>query len=340
MRLAVLGSMPLAAVNSAWAAAKSGEVVTYVTDTHPAGIWSMEVRCQGVALPARVERVGVGDPIVADAFLLIASREESIELVRAYAQAMSGRPILLAPGGFALVEAIADMINPVATHPSALGQLPGFPVAGDIEADGVRIRSIKRQFPVGPLHKEDSSHLLDIFRIWFPDLVESSLEETTLSNINNVIHPPVLLVNAGRTERADGYVFYRDGMSAGASRLIDRIDEERLALLKALDQEAVPITGWIERYYGDQGLTGATIGEMLNTLPALAKGQGPQTLNHRFVSEDICYGLAPMEALANRIGVETPYLSSMITTFSAICGSNLRAHAPELAQNTAFSPKN
>jgi opine dehydrogenase len=335
MRLAVLGSMPTAMISAAWASATSGQEVAYVTDT-ASGTWSGHVLWGERSEPAQVEHVKVGAPLEADAFLLIASRKETLELVRLYKQAMKGRPVLLAPGGFAVVEAVAEQLAAGAPVHSALGQLPGFPVTGSMQGDTIQIRSVKRDFPVGALRGTDLPNLLRLFRSWFPDLTESTLAETTLANTNNVIHPPILLINAARTELADQYLLYRQGMSPGAARLIGRIDRERLDLLATLNQDTTPITGWFERYYGDQGLTGDTIEEMLTTLPALSSSRGPETLEHRFIFEDVAGGLAPMEELARRRGVETPYLSSLITTLSAIFGTDLRAQAPDLVDRLAF----
>ena len=337
MQLAVLGSLPAAEISAAWAAANAGTEVVYVTDhAHPRQ-WLAHVSWEGSIRSAHVKRVRVGSPLEADAFVLIASREETFDLVRSYAKVMRGRPILLAPGGFAIVEAVDKLVNSNTNERSAaLGQLPGFPAIGEIESDNVRIGSVKRDFPVGPLQHEEGPVLLDVFRRWFPELSAASLAETTLSNTNNLIHPPILLVNAARSEKGETYLFYRQGVTDAASRLIHGIDQERLELLKALDQPPVPVTVWMRRYYGDQGLDGENIGQMLTGLRSLAGSRGPETLHHRYVSEDVAYGLAPMEELAHRFDVATPLMSSLIDLYSAMCGSNLREAAPRLVDQSAI----
>lgn len=338
MRLAVLGTLPMAAVTAAWAAANAGTEVVYVSDVAPPGKWSTQVTWDGTPRHAQIERVRVGSHTEADAFLLIASREESITLTRQYADSMRGKPVVLAPGGFAIVEAIDKILNTGTSAPSSLGQLPGFPVTGDIELDNVRIRSVKQNFPLGQLGTEDSSVLVATFRPWIPDVVRSTLTETALSSTNNLIHPPVLLANAARTEAGEEYLFYREGLSAGAARMICGVDDERLEILRALNQEAVPLTGWFRRYYGAQGLVGETVQEMLVNRPSLADSRGPKTLKHRYVSEDVVYGLAPMEELARRLNVATPFLSALITALSTVCESDLRAAAPRLVDESTILP--
>jgi hypothetical protein len=189
-RLAILGSLPAAEIAAAWAAANAGTEVVHVTDTAPPRQWLAQVSWKGTIRPARLKRIRAGSPLRADAFLFAAAREETIHLARSYLDLMRGRPILLAPGGFALVEAVDTVVNGNAENRhAAVGQLPGFPAIGKIDADTVRIGSVKCGFPVGPRQHDDLPVLLKVFRRWFPELSASSLEETTLSNTNNLIHP-------------------------------------------------------------------------------------------------------------------------------------------------------
>ncbi|NHU44306.1 NAD/NADP octopine/nopaline dehydrogenase family protein [Rhodococcus sp. A14] len=326
----------MAAVTAAWASATAGTEVVYATDETPPGTWSAQVTWHGHSQPAQLARVQVGTPFEADAFMLIAPRDESIALTRLYAESMQGKPVLVAPGGFAIVEAIDEVLNTGTSIASPVGQLPGFPITGDVEPGNVRIRAVKRNFPLGQLRHKDSSDLVETFRIWFPDLAASTLAETTLGNMNNILHPPILLVNAARSEAGEDYLFYRQGASSGASQIISGIDDERLDVMRALNQKLVPFTELFKRYYGDQGLVGETIDQMIASVPTLAGARGPKTLEHRYVSEDVIYGLAPMEELAHRLDVATPCLSSLITILSTVCGSNLREAAPSLVDQSAL----
>ena len=62
-----------------------------------------------------------------------------------------------------------------------------------------------------------------------------SVFQTTLQNGNPVIHPAVTLLNAGLLERTGGdFLFYEEGVTESVGRLIEAVDEERLAIAAAL----------------------------------------------------------------------------------------------------------
>ena len=52
-----------------------------------------------------------------------------------------------------------------------------------------------------------------------------------LAALNPVVHPPGVLLNAGRVERSRGeFYFYEEGVTPGVGRVIEALDRERLAL--------------------------------------------------------------------------------------------------------------
>ena len=331
MRLAVLGHSTQAIVAAAWASMAANGAVTLVGDfASNEPLPTTAVYHQNVT-PCRIDRVQAGDPIDADAFIVVAPRDEALALTRQYSAAMRNRPCAYAPGGFGLLQAVSELLDIRDDDPISLCQLPGFPVTGSVEGTRVTVRAVKRQFPVGPLDERLGEAICSVFRRWFPDLVQSTLSVTTLSNTNNLLHPPILMLNAVRSETGQPYHFYRDGVSPAVSRVIHAVDDERTAVLKRLGQDTpASLVQWFTLFYEDFSLTGETIGELVTALPTFAAVPGPTTLDHRFVTEDVTYGLAPIEALAHRVGVETPVLTSLVTTLSVVCGADLRARADDL----------
>ena len=76
----------------------------------------------------------------------------------------------------------------------------------------------------------------------YPGLVRTgSVLEAGLNNANPVIHPPITILNGARIENeGDSTFFYKDGVSPAVARLIQKLDEERMALLRALGYQAQP----------------------------------------------------------------------------------------------------
>jgi opine dehydrogenase len=327
MSLTVIASMPEAAITAAWASSCAGEPVTLIggpDELLDKPLRVMAADRSSTALLRAPQRDGA---FGGDACILLARRAETLQLVDRYRDYLAGRPLLIVPGAVGLVEQVSEQFEKWGLPVPVLGHLPGFPLIGSVVGTDIQIRAVKRQVPLGARTIEMTEQLCAIFRRWIPDLVPSSLALTSLSITNNIVHPPVVLVNGARIESGDTFLFYREGLSPGAVRIIEEIDRERLAILDKLGLPLVALVGWMRRYYGDQGMVGRDVGELMHTFPAFGQSKGPNRLTHRYLTEDVAYGLAPLEAVGSAVGAQTPVLSAVITTVGCLLGMDPRATA-------------
>jgi opine dehydrogenase len=79
---------------------------------------------------------------------------------------------------------------------------------------------------------------------------------------------------------------------------------------------------WMLRFYGHQGMKGATLHEALSTTPVHGASRGPSSLDHRYFPEDVPYGLVPMAHLADAAGVPVPNIKAMIHISRAVAGQD------------------
>jgi opine dehydrogenase len=145
----------------------------------------------------------------------------------------------------------------------------------------------------------------------YPGLVRAaSVLEAGLNNANPVIHPAITILNAARIENeGEGTFFYRDGVSPTVARLIQKLDEERMALLQALGYPAQsdPKTS-VEQGYASSS----------DYYECYKKGEGfkafrnPNTLNNRYFHEDIGMGLVLFCSLGKMLGVPTPTCEAIV----------------------------
>lgn len=146
-----------------------------------------------------------------------------------------------------------------------------------------------------------------------------------LSALNPIVHPPGVLLNAGRIERSRGeFWFYEEGVTPAVVAAIEALDRERLALGAALGVELVPVAEAFHRAgFGPRGDLWAVINgsRMLTALRA------PGVIGTRWLTEDVPYGLATWAALAAAVGVPTPTMEAVGTLASAVLGVDLRAGA-------------
>ena len=80
-----------------------------------------------------------------------------------------------------------------------------------------------------------------------------SVLETQLSNVNLVVHAPVLLRNTGWAESKEGFEFYHEGSSPSVGKILEAVDRERVAVGKGLGLELLPMRDWEIKVYGHQG---------------------------------------------------------------------------------------
>ena len=152
-----------------------------------------------------------------------------------------------------------------------------------------------------------------------------SVLQTSLQNANPIIHPAVTLSNAARIEMTGGdFLFYEDGVSDSVGRLIEALDKERIAIGQRLGLEILtdPEMGMRQGY-----MLEANYGSGYRKAPGfLGIGAQPQ-LDHRYLNEDVGYGLVFMSALGRQVGVDTPGMDAIIDVASIVMARDYRAEA-------------
>lgn len=153
-----------------------------------------------------------------------------------------------------------------------------------------------------------------------------SVIQTSLQNANPVIHPAVTLANAARIEGTGGqFLFYEEGVTDSVGRLIEAIDLERIAIGVKLGIEIVkdPVIGIRQGYMLEDDYAAA-----YREAPGF-RGVGAQPqLDHRYLHEDVGYGLVFMSRLGRQVGVETPTMDAVIHLASVLMGRDYVAEAP------------
>lgn len=149
--------------------------------------------------------------------------------------------------------------------------------------------------------------------------------QTSLQNANPVIHPPVTLSNAARIEMTGGdFLFYEEGVSDSVGRLIEALDRERIAIGRKIGVTVRPDPemGMRQGY-----MLAPNYGAAYRNAPGF-QGIGAQPqLDHRYLHEDVGYGLVFMSALAAQVGVPVPTINAVITMASVLMDRDYRAEA-------------
>jgi opine dehydrogenase len=171
-----------------------------------------------------------------------------------------------------------------------------------------------------------TSEILQLISDVYPGMEPArNVLQTSLQNANPIIHPAVTLGNAARIEGTGGdFLFYEEGVSNSVGRMIEAVDQERIAIGDKIGITVLPDPemGMRQGYMLENNY-----GSGYREAPGfLGIGAQPQ-LDHRYLNEDVGYGLVFMSRLARQVGVKTPTIDSIIQITSVLMNRDYAGEA-------------
>jgi len=184
--------------------------------------------------------------------------------------------------------------------------------------------------------RSNTPRLLGVLREVYRNTEEAaSIFQTTLQNGNPVIHPAVTLLNAALIERTGGdFMFYEEGITEAVGRLMKTVDDERLAIARALGVEilAEPDIGVRQGYMSEPNYTTG-----YSTAPGFRGIKAQQELRHRYLTEDVGYSLVFVTDLARHLAVPTPTMDAVIHIASIVAGVDFAAERARTMDSMGLS---
>jgi opine dehydrogenase len=142
-----------------------------------------------------------------------------------------------------------------------------------------------------------------------------------LMNAGPIIHPPLIIMNAGAIEHFERWDIHKEGTQAAIRRVTDALDAERIALRESLGYGAPHFP--LAHHYANEGemwMYGrGSHGRLTNS------GDWRERIvltDHRYMREDLRLGLSLLVSVAQLAKVMTPLASSFLTIGGAICGED------------------
>lgn len=188
----------------------------------------------------------------------------------------------------------------------------------------VGIYSYIRNLKFAALPARHADALFSLISPVYPEIVKvGNVLEVALSNMNAVFHPTGMLMNVGWIERTDGnFLFYKEGITEGVGRATQAVDDERMAVAAALDVSSRP---FLENFLRaglttQEAVATGSIARACEESAPNARIKSPPSLDHRYVHEDVGYGLVPFSAFGRLAGVPTPTIDAFIQIASVASG--------------------
>lgn len=184
------------------------------------------------------------------------------------------------------------------------------------------IRGYKHNLGCAVFPSENSNEIFERLKGIYPYIIKrDNVLVTGVSNVNSYGHPPVMI---GNISLVDG----------GTEPLMNTVKTESLARLrKALDDEHMglrkiginvfPMGEIYQGYYEYQGAVGTT-DEAWRNNPIYVDSKLPKDWQHRYLTEDIPFGLVPIEELLEQYNLPHPIMTAFINFANLLCGKDFR----------------
>lgn len=156
----------------------------------------------------------------------------------------------------------------------------------------------------------------------YPGIIQrNNIIETGMSNINAVLHVPIIISNLSLIDRKKDILMYHEALTNSVGIISSAMDQERCSLNKTNKEINLESLKNIYRsWYLHQGAKGSSFVELAGGNPIYYESKLPKALNHRYLLEDIPYGLIPMMSFLKRFGASYKNIESVINLACTISG--------------------
>ncbi|WP_431902785.1 NAD/NADP octopine/nopaline dehydrogenase family protein [Amycolatopsis thermoflava] len=242
-----------------------------------------------------------------------------------------GQVVFLPPGTLGSVlfgKALAEAGNRADVAFAETGTLPY--LARRHGATEVVVSGYATRLPTGVFPARLAAKAFDVLRAAYPSVEESEDGLSgALMNAGPVIHPPLILMNAGPLEHFEAWDIHNEGTQPAIRRVTDALDAERIAVREALGYGA-PHFPLADHYAtdGDEWMYGRAAHEKLTDSGDWR--EKIDLLTHRYMLEDTRLGLSLLVSVGRWAGVPTPVAAGLLSIASAVTGRDLYAEGRTL----------
>ena len=189
-----------------------------------------------------------------------------------------------------------------------------------------------KRLPVGVFPLDAADHALDVIGRAFPGIIEPCGDALSgaLMNAGPIIHPPLIVMNAGPIEHFERWDIHKEGTQAAIRRVTDALDAERISVREALGYGAPHFP--LAHHYAAQGEVWMYGRGSHDRLTDSGDWRERMILTqHRYMREDLRLGLSFLVSVAELAGVATPLAFAFLAIGGAICGEDFMKNGRTLA---------
>ena len=235
-----------------------------------------------------------------------------------------GQVVFLPPatfGSMIFAKAARDAGNRAGVSFAETGTLPWLTRKHGPFEVAITIRA--KRLPVGVFPLKSADHALAVIGRAFPGVIEPCGDALSgaLMNAGPIIHPPLIVMNAGPIEHFERWDIHKEGTQAAIRRVTDALDAERIAVREGFGYGGPHFP--LAHHYateGEQWMYGRGSHDRLTD-----SGDWRERIvltEHRYMREDLRLGLSLLVSAAELAGVATPLAKAFLAIGGAICGED------------------
>lgn len=192
----------------------------------------------------------------------------------------------------------------------------------------VTVSALKKSMDMAAYHDKDYDRVIAAIGEIYPQMRKApSVLHTGFDNMGAILHPAPTLLNAGRTEAGEDFLYYREGITPAVAAVLEAMDRERLAVAAAYGIAAASVAEWQKSAYGVEG---KNFYELFQNNGSYAFVKANKNLNNRYITEDVPCGLVPIAELGRLAGVATPVMEGVTALAGALLGRDFQKEGRNL----------
>ncbi|WP_240643435.1 NAD/NADP octopine/nopaline dehydrogenase family protein [Paracoccus siganidrum] len=188
----------------------------------------------------------------------------------------------------------------------------------------VNVNTVRSKIDLATIPEDRAEEGLRLCQALFGDrfVAREGLLSIALSNLNPQNHMGIALCNMTRMEHGETWG-QGANITPNVGRLLERLDEERLAIAEALGLQVRTI---FDHFHLSYHVPRASISEMNQEMHRQGVGgTGPATADSRYATEDVPYGLHVTAVLGDLVGRPAVLHRAGVQIFSAMYGRDFAA---------------
>ncbi|TWG98290.1 opine dehydrogenase [Mesorhizobium sp. J18] len=194
----------------------------------------------------------------------------------------------------------------------------------------IAITTRATRLPTGVFPARLTDKAIAVISKAFPDAIEPIEDALSgaLMNAGPIIHPPLIVMNAGPIEHFERWDIHKEGTQPTIRRVHDALDAERIAIRETLGYGA-PHFPLSDHYNTSNWMYGNLAHDKL-----VDSGDWHEHLDlntHRYMLEDVGLGLAFLVSVGEWSGVPCPVAAGLLAVSGAATGNDFRRDGRTLA---------